>query len=137
MEEDKKTDFVKDKEIVVNAIELESNPNNAREIVRVRFKTDIGDITCKPKMEQTEMICGMKKISQVPITDDKIPNVLIQMAKEVNIKGFAKYKNVSYGIMKTKDAEGEEKIYRFINSLSMIEKWELVLAKITQEEKIE
>ena len=123
MEEDKKTEQVKDKTIIITAVELESNPNNPAEINRVRFKADIGDITWKPKIEDVKYIDGMKVIGKKTATIEDLPSIIKLMGKTIQTKGNIKFENVNYMVMNTKDAEGTDVKYRFITSEKVLEKW--------------
>ena len=137
MEEDKKTEQVKDKTIIITSVELESNPNNPAEINRVRFKADIGDITWKPKMEDIKYIDGLKQIGKKPATIEGLPSIIKLMGKTIQTKGSIKFRNVSYMVMNTVDAENTPVKYRFINSEKILEKWEIVLPEPVIEEKVE
>jgi hypothetical protein len=127
MEEEKKNiEQVKNKKITVTCIELESNPNNENQINKFRFKTDIGDITWKPKIDKIDYINGLKRISKIPMDTGNIPPFIVDIGKIIGEKTKVIIEGVSYMVMKTKDAEGDDVTYRFFTSEKYIESWKIV-----------
>jgi hypothetical protein len=121
MEENKTTEFIKEVPVTITGIEVETNPQEVLEVKRIKFITDKGDITFKPKVEKETYQDGMKILSTVPVNTNEIPEEIRAVAKTIQTKGSIKML-VNYTLMKTMQ-DNEPKEYRFITSMKTFKEW--------------
>ena len=135
MSEDKENKYVKDKEVLITAIELETSPKSVTDIMKVRIKTNVGDITWKSRKQVAKIVNGFKLMAFVPINIEDLPHILKDIASITMEKCICKAK-VEYSIMKTTDAEGQEVTYRFILSDKILDNWKILTDSSITEENI-
>ena len=123
-DEKKETEFVQGVEVVLTGIEVETENNDPTMVKRIKFDTNKGNITFKPKLHKEEFRNGLKITSVVPCTVETIPQKIIDMAKKIQELGSLRL-NVEYTVMST-EKDGEEVKYRFITSMKTFEKWIVV-----------
>lgn len=134
METEKNRSYVKDKEVVITAVEVETANMSIDEVKKIRFVTNVGDITFKPKVFTTKIINGLQvkhkdfmKLSQIPDKIKEISQKCMQIG-QVSMK-------VEYATFESEDAEGQPAIYRYVMYQSQIDKW-VFLDNETKEENI-
>jgi len=119
--EETKSETVKDKEVIVFGIDIETAYNNQNVVNRVRFlvsSNGLDYISWKPKTTTELYRDGFKIIRAVPCEIDRLPQKLKAIANELQTYGgIARYK-VSYQTLVKDDKE-----YSFINSEKWLDKW--------------
>jgi len=106
--------------VTVTTIELEME-KDIDKIRRIKFHTDKGTITVKPKIERSAFEDGLKvtKTDQMKVED--LPQCIKEWAKIIS-KTEKIQLEINYKVM-TVNRDGEEVTYRFVNSVNEIEKW--------------
>lgn len=119
------TEFIPDVEITIKSVKAKLNAKNPNNIDQLRFETNKGDITLKPKITQEDYDgnLGITIQKTVAMTLDKIPEKFKDIAKKIKDSKECKVKG-SYVLMTT-EKDGEEKEYRY-TSLNQLEKWEII-----------
>lgn len=118
-EEKTDNEFVDKKEVVLKSIKLELG--DKQEIRKVRFITDIGDITWKPFVLKTKFMGGFDCTIRESMSFDDLPKKLKKWASEIQDEGQMKIR-VSYAIF-NKDNDGEILQYRYIRSEKTFDEW--------------
>jgi len=98
--------------------------NDGDEIKKIRFDTDTGEITWKPKVSESDYVEGIKRIKSRTMKISDLPEKLKDLGKTIAEKGKVKLK-VSYMLM-TKEVDGIENKYRYITSIKAFESWEIL-----------
>jgi len=129
-EKEKQIEYINKVDVTLTAIEVETNPNNQEEVTRLKFNTDKGFITWKPKKQKSEYRNGLNILKIVPYTIDSLPSKLLTIAKVIQEKGNIRL-NVSYTLM-TVEKDGFDKEYRFFTSEKIFDTWE-ILPEVTNE----
>ena len=133
MEKDKKMDFVKNAEVTVSGIEIETDPNNSENVKRIRFVTDKGNVTWKPKITEKRFVGGIIVLSKVPMRIISLPQKLEEMSKLLQMDGTIKLR-ISYSTLEA-EKDGIVTLYRFIMSEKSFNDWE-ILPKTKQKEEL-
>lgn len=136
MDKESTIEFAKEIDVVCTGVEVEINTQNIQEVRRVRFVTDKGNVTWKPKMSQENFKDGIKFLSRIPLLVDDLPGKIKDIAKIIQEKGKLAM-TISYSIMSTTNAENEPVQYRFITSEKTFNDWVLKPEEIIKEEKVE
>lgn len=123
-EEKKEHEAAKDVEIIVTSVETELLTGSNQAIKRMKFVSDVGDITWKPKITKSEYQGGIKVLQTLPMEIDLIPKKVHEIGTSCQEKGRCKVK-ATYQIWNTTQ-DGKPVTYRFIGSLKMFEKWEVL-----------
>ena len=131
----KQTEIVKDAEVILKGIELEMNPQNQDEVKRIRFKTDKGDITWKPKMQKTQLMDGLKIQRTQSMELGDLPKKLSTWGTQLSDVGSIKLK-IQYTKM-VADVDGCDTVYRFITAEKTFDRWEEVKSSSNEDEIIE
>lgn len=129
MAEDGKSNLLKDKAITVKSVLLEQSKEDVTRIAKIRFETNIGDITWKPKLNETKFMSingvNVPTRSIVDMKYDNVPAKITDIVKKIQEKGDIKMK-VDYMKFDTTDAENHAVSYRFINSEKLLERWTFI-----------
>ena len=120
-EEKKEFECVEGVEVELTEVEIKPTSENPEEVHQVRFHTNKGEITYKPKIEQIEHRKGMNIKRKVPCLIDDLPEKIPKMAELIGKHGKITV-NVAYTAMKMMK-DGEEVTYRFISGGATLEKW--------------
>lgn len=124
-------EYVKEKIVKILAVQVITNPYSPDEIQKINFETaENGRITHKPKQEIKEFRHGLEYISVGPGTTDKLPEIVSEIGKQMQLNGFAMVK-VNYAIWNT-EKEGVAMAYKYVQHRSQLDKWEII-----SEEKVE
>ena len=115
---EKEFEVVKNKIVQIGRVEIEPSSFNPEQIQRIRFKTDAGDITWKPKIKKEEYRDGIVVLKSIPMEMDFLPDKIKQIGKILQDGGLVKMK-VQFMKMTTE----EEIEYRFIRSEKTLAKW--------------
>ena len=133
-EEPKEHDYMEGVEVDITEIEVRTARENPEEVSQVRFHTNKGDITYKPKIEKTEHRKGLAIKRKVSCFIDDLPEKITKMA-DLIAKNNKITVNVAYSTWNT-EKDGESVTYRFIQGASTLEKWIVVNAGEPKTEKV-
>ena len=124
LEDKKVNEYINNMDVVISVIDIETDPNNTELVKKIRFHTDKGDITWKPKTEKQTMMGGLRVLNVVPYELGLLPKKIQEWGMLIGDKGHIKA-NISYTKMIV-DKDGGKVEYRFITSeKTFIEKWKL------------
>lgn len=115
-------EMAKDVEVTIKGVKLELW--DEEKIKKIRFDTDRGDITWKPKATASKIVGGFVIETSEPMRYSEIPPKLADIGKKCQENGSCKVK-LTYFVFK-KEVDGEEMTYRYINSIKVFEKWEIL-----------
>lgn len=126
-----KVEVIKDAEFEITGVDLEMNPQKESEVKRIRFKTNKGDITWKPKVTKKQLMDGLTILKTVSMELGQLPKKLSEIGEITSDKGRIKVKGqYSKGVA---IQDGNEITYRFITSGKTFDKWELIKEKVEEE----
>lgn len=132
MEYEKQSETVKDREVIIFGIDIETAYNNPQVINRVRFLVSdngLDYVSWKPKAHTETYRDGFKIIRAVPCEIDRLPETLKKIANNLQLYGgIARYK-ITYQTI-----EKDGKCYSFINSEKWLLKWEFLGRALPQKE---
>ena len=133
MEQEKKMEYITKKECVLTGITARKSKTN-EECEKVTFRTNIGDITWKPKTIKKSFRCGIEVEETVMHEIDMLPKKLQDWAKMLAEKGHMQV-TIDYTKM-TVDKDGTPTEYRFITSEKTLnENW--ILREEVKVEKVD
>ena len=122
MVEDKKIEYVENQEVVMKELKLELDTLDLSRVKKVRFITDKGDITWKPKKKVKQFISGFETERIDNMNIDDLPDLLKKIQNIINNNGKCKLL-ATYQLMNTTNPENEPVQYRFITSNTFLDKW--------------
>ena len=108
----------------ITEIEVKPASDNPEEVIQVRFHTNKGEITYKPKVEKIEHRKGLTIKRKVPCLIDDLPEKIPKMSELI-----AKHAKITVCVAYTAwhtEKDGEPKIYRFLQGAATLEKWVIV-----------
>lgn len=128
MDQQKKFEFVEEKNHILMEIKLEINDLKPNEIDRIIFVIDDGQITWKPKITKEEYFEGLKKVSSKKMSIENIPNKLKEIGNFLKLNSKMRVL-ACYNIM-TVTEDNETKSYKFLKSIKEFDKWAFNFEKI-------
>lgn len=131
-QEEMKNEFVNGKQVKITAIDMVIFPATS-DIKQIRFNSDIGVITWKPKVEVVAYIEGMKTITPQVMTIKDLPQQLKDAGNFIASNGEVSA-IIDYTLM-TKEVDGQTQEYRYITSIKTFEKWDFLIDP-EKEEKV-
>ena len=132
MESEKKIEFVRESEVVVDGIRLDMENEK---IKKLYFTTDIGEITWKPKKRVEEFVDGFKTEQFALMSISDLPDKIKQIRDYIKDKGKCTVK-ANYQLMTTTNPENQVVKYRFITSATFLDNWNIVEAETVKVEKV-
>ena len=120
-QEKKEYEYVDGVEVEITEIEVIPTSDNPEEVHQIRFHTNKGDITYKPKIEKIEHRKGMAIKRKIACLIDDLPEKIPKMS-ELIAKHAKITVSVSYTAWTT-EKDGEPKVYRFLQGAAVLEKW--------------
>ena len=120
----KETKFAEGVDVNITGVEVETNNFNPELVNKIRFKTDKGDITWKPKVQKSKFLSGLKVLSSEQMNIGELPDSILKIGRIISEKGNLNMK-VNYTVMEDV-VDGEKKVYRFITSQKTFDKWAIL-----------
>ena len=131
MDENKKMEYVSSKEVVLTGISAKK-AKDSEVCEKLTFRTNIGDITWKPKQIKKTFQNGIEVEQVVPYEIGLLPKKVEEWGKLLAEKGHLRV-TVDYTKM-TVDKDGGLAEYRFITSeKTLVDKWVLREDKVVLE----
>jgi len=120
----KERDYMEGVEVQINEIEVQTSKLDREQVEKIRFHTNKGDITYKPKVERTENRNGLLIKRREACLIDDLPEKITNMANMIAKSGTITVV-VAYSIWNT-EKDGEAVTYRFIQGAATLAKWHVV-----------
>ena len=124
IDEEKKFGKVENVEVEITKVSLNMNVRKPDCIDKITFETNKGNITIKPKIENSEFQNGFELKKIEPISIIQLPEIIKKIAEKTVKEKVCKTK-VSYGTIETQN-DGENVTYRFLTAISQFENWEIL-----------
>jgi hypothetical protein len=134
MEDKKESEFIKGAEIIITGVEAIAHFKDEQKIEKVIFKTDKGDITHKPKVEDSNFVESIKVKTKTQPYIQELATVIKDIARICQLKGHCKVKG-DYSIL-TVEKDGQKETYRFVQYPSQLDRWLIIPEPLITEEAI-